>query len=209
MKADPKALVAKGYDAVAQDYLDRFLASTVREAWLARFAAALPEKATVLDLGCGAGIPVAARLADLGHSVIGVDSSARQIALARSLVPGATFLRADMTRVGLPNASFDGIAAFYSLIHVPAGEQGALLGRIATWLKPCGRFVGTFGTGAAHDWTGEWLGTRMFFSHNSDAATLALLYRAGLAAERAEVVQQDNEDARFLWIIARRSARGV
>ena len=174
--------------------------------WLAAFVALLPEKVRVLNLGCGAGIPVAKRLVELGHDVTGVDASARQIQLARAHIPTAAFLRADMTSVELPTAAFDGVAAFYSITHVPAAEQGPLLARISFWLKPGGIFVGSFGTGEAHDWTGEWLGTEMFFSHNGETTSVALVHQAGFELLRTEAMRQDNEDAHFLWILARKLA---
>lgn len=204
MASNPKELVARGYDAVADTYLGRFSSSAVRDAWLAEFVALLPDKAHVLDLGCGAGVPVAERLVELGHGVTGVDGSARQIRLARAHVPGATFLHADMTDIELPVVSFDGVAAFYSITHVPAAEQGPLLACIGSWLKPGGIFVGSFGTGEAHDWTGEWLGAEMFFSHNSEATNVALVRRAGFGLLRVKAMQQDNENARFLWILAQK-----
>jgi SAM-dependent methyltransferase len=166
--------------------------------------ATLPPKSKVLDLGCGAGIPIAERLCLAGHAVTGVDSSARQIEIARERVRRATFLQSDMMTVDLPVSSIDGVAAFYSITHVAATEQGLLLSRIGEWLKPAGVFVGSFGTGSAHDWVGKWLGTEMFFSHNSDAVTFDFVRQAGLQMVRAEVVEQDNEDARFLWIVARK-----
>ena len=181
----------------------------MRDAWLAEFVALLPGKAHVLVLGCGAGIPVAKWLIELGHGVIGVDASARQIRLARAHVPGATFLRGDITTIELPTAPFDGVAAFYSITHVPAAEQGPLLACIGSWLKPGGIFVGSFGAGKAHDWTGEWLGAEMFFSHNDAAANVALVRQAGLEPLRVERMEQDNEDARFLWILARKLASSV
>ena len=103
----------------------------------------------------------------------------------------------------LPEASFDGIGAFYSMTHIPAGEQGGLLEHVAAWLRPGGVFVESFGAGPAADWQGKWLGTGMYFSHNDEAKTLSLLQRAGLHVTRAETVKQDNEEARFLWIVAR------
>ncbi len=204
MERDPKRLVEQGYNSVAHTYLNCFRSSTVRDAWLSELIATLRARARVLDLGCGAGVPAAARLADLGHDVIGIDGSAVQVQLARERVPSATFLHADMTSADLPDTSFDAVAAFYSITHIPAAEQGSLLGQIGAWLKSGGTFIGSFGTGGAHDWTGEWLGTEMFFSQNSDPLTLDLVRRAGLELLRAEIVKQDNEDASFVWIFARK-----
>jgi hypothetical protein len=63
MKPNPKVLVAQGYDEITEVYLARFSLSVVREAWLNELIAALPPKSEILNLGCGAGVPVAERLA--------------------------------------------------------------------------------------------------------------------------------------------------
>jgi SAM-dependent methyltransferase len=158
----------------------------------------------VLDLGCGAGVPVAAALAAAGHTVVSVDGSLAQISLARDNVPAGEFIQADMTEVDFSVRSFDAVAAFYSITHVPRGEHDALLRRIGGWLKPDGPLVASLGD-ALSDWRGEWLGTEMFFSHYDAKANLALLRGAGFVIDRSEVMAQDNETARFLWVAARAS----
>ena len=60
-----------------------------------------------------------------------------------------------------------------------------------------------FGATALDDWVGNWLGKTMFFSHYDRAVTQELILDSGLLVERAEVLQQDNEDTEFLWITAR------
>jgi SAM-dependent methyltransferase len=201
--ADPKRLVASGYDGITDRYLARFGASMVRDHWLAELLKRLPTRGRVLDLGCGAGVPVASALAAAGHMVVGVDGSAAQISLARDNVPAAEFIEADMAEVNLAARSFDAVSAFYSITHVPRGEHDALLRRIGGWLKPDGLLVASLGADALSDWRGEWLGTEMFFSHYDAEANLTLLRGAGFAIERSEVMAQDNETARFLWVIAR------
>jgi hypothetical protein len=42
----------------------------------------------------------------------------------------------------------------------------------------------------------------MFFSHYDSDGSKRLVADAGLLIERAEVLQQDNESTRFLWITA-------
>jgi hypothetical protein len=63
--------------------------------------------------------------------------------------------------------------------------------------------VASLGADALPDWSGEWLGTEMFFSHYDSETNLALLRGAGFTIERSEVMDQDNEKARFLWVVAR------
>jgi SAM-dependent methyltransferase len=206
MIESPKSLVARGYDRIAETYLKRYARSVVRDRWLGELVALLPEAARVLDLGCGAGVPVARELVARGFQVVGVDASARQIELASSNVPEADFIKADMTTVHFARASFDAVAAFYSITHVPRGEHAALLQRIAMWLKPMGVFVASLGAGELCDWTGDWLGVDMFFSHYGAATNEQLVRDAGFAIEQATLVEQDNEDARFLWVVARLTA---
>jgi methylase of polypeptide subunit release factors len=75
----------------------RYGSSSVRDRWLAELTTLASEQrcARVLDLGCGAGIPVTRHLTALGHHVLGVDGSARQIALARRNAPLAEFIHAE------------------------------------------------------------------------------------------------------------------
>jgi cyclopropane fatty-acyl-phospholipid synthase-like methyltransferase len=203
MTADPRTLAARGYDLIAEAYLERFGRSQVRDRWLRQMIARLPQRARVLDLGCGAGLPVARVLAAQGFQVVGVDGSARQIELAVANVPEGQFILADMTEVEFAPASFDAISAFYAITHIPRQEHATLLRRIAAWLKPGGVFVGSFGADDLDDWRGQWLGTEIFFSHYSAQTNERLAHEAGLLLEKAEVVPQDNEDARFLWMVAR------
>jgi cyclopropane fatty-acyl-phospholipid synthase-like methyltransferase len=202
---DPKRLVASAYDRVADSYLARYGASTVRDHWLSELLKRLPSKggARVLDLGCGAGIPVTRALVTAGHTVVGVDGSAAQISRARDNVPVVEFIHIDMTAVDFPTHSFDAVTAFYSITHVPRLEHDNLLRRVNAWLKPGGLLVASFGADALTDWRGDWLGTKMFFSHYDAETNLALLRGAGFAIERSEVMDQDDENARFLWVIAR------
>jgi SAM-dependent methyltransferase len=203
MDMNPSHLVAAGYDDIADAYLDRFAVSAVRQKWLGHLIESVSSGGSrVLDLGCGAGIPVARDLVVLGHSVVGVDGSSQQIVRARHNVPGATFIQADMCEVEFETASFDAVGAFYSITHIPPAQQGHLISKIAFWLKPGGTLVASFGAGEAEEWIGEWLGTNMFFGNSGEEATLKCLQDTGLNVRRCLVERQDNEDAAFLWIEA-------
>jgi len=207
---DPKRIVADGYDSMAERYLawSDLRPSPTRLRYLALALELIPPGSDVLDLGCGAGVPMTAALAE-GRSVTGVDFSATQLAMARRNVPGATFLEVDMTTVTFEPASFDAVVAFYSLTHVPRDEQAELLGRIRDWLRPGGIFLASMG---ADDEPGDverdWLGVDMYFSHFGAKANRRLVEKAGLVVERSElaVEPEDRHDARFLWVVARAPA---
>ncbi len=204
---DPKAVVAAGYDAIADRYLEwsALRPSAARVAALDLADALIPAGADVLELGCGAGLPMSARLA-AGRRLTGIDISREQVRRARRNVPEATFRQADMTTLEWPSASLDAVVAFYSLTHVPRDEQATLLRRIRDWLRPGGRFIASLGV---EDDPGgieaDWLGVDMYFSHFSARVSLRLLEEAGFVVERADVVAEpeDRQDARFLWVVAR------
>jgi ubiquinone/menaquinone biosynthesis C-methylase UbiE len=143
-----KKIVEAGYDAIARTYLtwSAQIADDPRLHYLDEFDSRLDTGAKVLELGCGAGIPVTRKLAER-HDVLGIDLSQQQIDLAQTNVPTARFEKADMTALDFPDGTFDGIAAFYSILHVPRAEQPALLAKIARWLKPGGLFLASLGTG--------------------------------------------------------------
>jgi hypothetical protein len=80
-----------------------------------------------------------------------------------------------------------------------------LFQRIANWLQPSGILLASLGAESAAEWMGEWLGAPMYFSQHDATTNLRLIREAGLAVERAEIVAQDTEDAKFLWVIARKT----
>ncbi|MBN9062594.1 MAG: hypothetical protein BGP06_18100 [Rhizobiales bacterium 65-9] len=205
-EADPRAVVASGYDAMAERYLRWTSGSPLRLQRATALAGRLSAGARTLDLGCGAGVPVASIFADHGCAVVGVDGSRRQIALAKSNEPRADFICADMTAVDFLPASFDAVTAFYSITHVPRDAHPALLANVFRWLRPGGAFLATFGAEDTPGWRGDWLGAPMFFSHFDAATNRAMVEEAGFAIESDEMVGEEEFGAlvRFLWILARK-----
>lgn len=110
------------------------------KAWLDRFIAPLPRGGTVLDLGCGAGEPIARYL--IGHylDVVGLDYDRHAIDLARTRFPRQRWLYGDMRTVMLEE-TFDGVLAWNCLSVMGRIDQGRMATRAAAWLKPGGRLL--------------------------------------------------------------------
>jgi SAM-dependent methyltransferase len=170
---EQKRIVRDGYDAVSEAYRGDGKDPPAEYAlWVTRALAGMAGVPSVLELGCGCGVPVAAMLATRCRYV-GVDLSPLQIARARRLAPGGEFVCADMSELRFEARSFDAVIALYSIIHLPLDEQLPLLKRIETWLRPGSVFLATVGhanwTGCEKDWLGV-AGATMYWSH-ADAQT--------------------------------------
>jgi SAM-dependent methyltransferase len=188
---DPRKIVEDGYDENSYEYrADRYvLDDSEYELFLELLLPYLAETSTVLELGCGCGIPVAKQLAD-HHRVTGVDLSSVQIERARALVPNAEFRQADMTTVEFGENSFDAVVAFYSIIHVPVEDQLGLFARIASWLRPGGVVIATVG---ARAWTGtddRWNGAPMYWSHADRDTYIRWFHEVGLVVDNEEFIPE-------------------
>jgi SAM-dependent methyltransferase len=209
--ADPKSLVARGYDQIALRYAAWKVEGNPAMRFVRELDTRLPDRADVLELGCGRGVPVARELAKR-HRVTGVDISAAQIELARHHVPEGSFVRADYTELDIAPASFDAVVAILTLTHVPRGEHADLLARIADWLRDGGYFLCSLGTGdtpgAIED---DWLGAPMYFSHYDAETNRRLVREAGFDLHRDEIVTMHEEghgEAAFLWVLAEKAQPG-
>jgi SAM-dependent methyltransferase len=204
---DPKDVVRRGYDAIAERYnawADSF--ETPERAWIDKLLARLEPASDVLDLGCGGGRHGAQSLA-ARHHYTGVDISEAQIRQARERIPAGRFICADVTSHVFEPDSFDAVVSLFMLGHIPRAEQEPLLRNVATWLRPGGWLLATLGTAGAEDMVEEdWLGAPMFFASFDEEANLRLLERAGFDVEEAHVVPFEEPGhglVRFMWVLAR------
>lgn len=132
---------AKGYDA-------RRLKSLFEAAWLERLARPLPDGARVLDLGCGAGEPIAAWLIGRGYRLTGVDLAPGMLEIARTRWPEGDWRLGDMRTLDLPER-FDGIIGWDSFFHLTADEQRACVPRLCRHLVQGGMLMLTVGPDAS------------------------------------------------------------
>lgn len=203
---NPKRVVARGYDSITDRYLElvESMGTTVRDKYMRVLMDDVPAGAQILELGCGVGLPMTKQLSSQ-FTVTGVDISEEQLRLAASNVPEATFVRGDMTQLSYPDSSFDCVAAFYSITHVPRNEHPGLLASIHKMLKPGGLLVATMGAGDLSDVIDpDWLGAPMFFSHFDGDTNVALITDAGfeIVSARDEPEMEHGRPVCFRWVVA-------
>lgn len=88
-----------------------------------------------LDAACGTGRH-AAKLAELGHQVIGVDTTEAMLDIARAKVPDAEFRRGSLEDLPVDDDSVDLITCALALTHVP--DLGPVLREFRRVLRPGG-----------------------------------------------------------------------
>jgi cyclopropane fatty-acyl-phospholipid synthase-like methyltransferase len=185
-------LVRRGYNVAAETYTrqrDQFESLM----YLDRLASRLRPGATVLDIGCGAGVPIDRYLVDKGFSVTGIDLSERQIALARANVPEATYAVRDMMVLQPNDYAVDAIVSFYAIFHTPRAGHAALLRTFAGLLRPGGLLLVTMG---AREWEGtedNFHGAPMFWSHYDSRTNRRLVEQARFTIVFDEIDQQRDE----------------
>lgn len=173
----------------------------------------------ILELGCGAGVPISRLLLDRGAHVVGNDISPKQIEMAKARCPDpqATFIAGDMAALELGPASFDGVVGFYSVFHLPRAEQPGLLRKIHGWMKPGALLALNLATVDEEEIHGEMMGHGMFWSSFSVEENTAMVAQAGFEAVEVEVLEagdgklgEDDPDygVKFMWITARKGVEG-
>lgn len=169
---------SNGWEAVAA----RFVAerSSIGAATVRSWCRALPSGASVLDLGCGCGVPIAAALLAEGCNVSAVDASPTMVAAFRQRFPQARVACESVEASSFFNSPFHGVVAVGLLFLLPDDGQRALIRRVSAALQPGGRFLFTAPVQAVA-WTDTFMGDPCV-SLGDEA------YRSALAAAGLHVV---------------------
>ena len=207
MTDEPARLAAAAFYRVAGQYeeLEDPAAPWPRLRRLEEVLGGVPAGATVLDAGCGNGLPALAAIARR-HRAVGLDVSPEQVKRARRNVPGAEVLQADLAHASFEQESIGAVVCFYALEHVPRAEHAAVLRRFHDWLVPGGLLLFTLEAREGFEGVGEWLGQEVFLSQHGPKETLAIVRAAGFELLRADTEGQleGGREIEFLWVLARR-----
>jgi SAM-dependent methyltransferase len=195
---DVAALIPGHYERHARAWdADRRAAAWIDKCCIESFVALLPAGGTVLDLGCGGGIPVALHLVTNGLRVTGIDSSPTLISLCRERMPNHEWIVADMRRLALAHR-FDGVLAWDSFFHLSPDDQRAMFPVFRAHAANGATLM--FNAGPSHgEAIGSYRGDPLYHA-SLDAAE----YETLLAENDFELVQHAVNDpqkgGRILWI---------
>lgn len=180
---------------------DRLRGKTLMEAsWLDRFLALVPERAAILDIGCGSGEPIARYVLDRHHSVTGIDSAPALIELCRQRFPQAQWHVQDMRSLAL-GRRFDGLIAWDSFFHLTPEDQRAMFPVFAAHAAPGAALM--FTSGPAHgEAIGSFEGGPLYHGSLAPEEYRALLSAHGFAVA-AHVVEDPGCGGHTIWLARR------
>jgi SAM-dependent methyltransferase len=195
---DPANRIVAHYERHALSWdSDRRSACWIDRPFIERFLGLLPERATILDLGCGGGSPVALHMVAKGFRVTGVDSSPTLISLCRTRMPDQEWIVGDMRTLAL-DRQFNGILAWDSFFHLRPKDQESMFRIFAAHAAPTAvlMFNAGFGHGEA---IGSYRGDPLYHA-SLDASE----YEALLADFRFELIEHSINDpakgGRIFWL---------
>jgi SAM-dependent methyltransferase len=208
----PHTNIQTSYDRVADEYVrrifDELRHKPLDRQLLDRFAASVRDVGLACDMGCGPG-HVARYLHERGVQVCGVDLSAELVERARRLTPGIEFRQGNMMALDIPDRTWVGIAAFYSLIHIPRADMVQALCELRRVLRPGGVLLLSFHIGdhTIHldDWWGQKVSVDFCFFRSAEMT--GYLTSAGFQIE--ETIEREpypdvEHQSRRSYIFARR-----
>lgn len=220
-------VVRHSYDRIAERYaeeigaelagkpLDRALLACLVD--VARDAAAQSADAaapTVGDLGCGPG-HVAAYLADLGATPVGIDLSPGMLEVGARRHPAVQFREGSLLALPATDGELAGAIALYSIIHLRAEDRPVCYREMARVIRPGGWLLIAFHVGLvgqpdggvihADQWWGQ--SVDLDFHYLDPAGVTAELAAAGFAV----VARTDREpwpaiehESRRCYLLCRR-----
>lgn len=132
---------SNGYEAVAAEFMSR--RSDIGTRTVRTWAGTLPQGATVLDLGCGHGVPISQALIEDGFVLYGIDASLRMAQAFRRRFPQAQVAHEAVEDSAFFGRTFDAAIAIGLMFLLPPVVQTTAVHRVASVLNHGGRFLFT------------------------------------------------------------------
>ena len=137
---------SNGYEGVAAQFLagrGRAPSTAIGTSAVRNWARTLPPGATVIDLGCGSGLPITEVLVSEGLNAYGVDASPSLVEAFRHNLPGVPVACESVEDSSFFDRMFDGVLAWGLIFLLMPEAQRRLIQRAAEILVPGGRLLFT------------------------------------------------------------------
>ncbi len=157
--------------------------------WIEKLLETLPATSDLLDLGCGAGDPIAGFILEKGFALTGIDYAPGMIALARQRYPQGNWLVGDIRDIPV-EMTFEGIFSWDGFFHLSIEEQRIALPRIIDLVKLGGTILLTVGHYEGET-TGTVCGETVYHASLSPEEYRRILTGSGFST--VEIVTEDVE----------------
>ena len=184
-----------GYEAIAEAFRVARERASVGAALIKEWARSLPPGATVLDLGCGTGVPVTAALAHAGCQVWGIDAAPSLVRAFHERFPQFPGACEDLLTSRFFDRRFDAVVAVGVLFLLAPDAQRQLFRQVADALRHDGTFLFTAPPIPAI-WDDVLTGRR---SESLGASA----YHAALAAVDLDIVAEMEDEGANHYFVAR------
>lgn len=137
---------SNGYEGVAAEFLagrGSIHSAGIGVKTVRNWARTLPAGATVIDLGCGSGLPITKVLLTEGLKVYAVDAAPSLVRAFRHNFPNVAVNCEAVQYSTFFNRTFDGVLAWGVIFLLTPDEQRNVLQRVAGILAPGGRLLFT------------------------------------------------------------------
>lgn len=192
--------VLSTYESLGKKYLEhRSLLKS--DAYVRAFSKKLRKNATVLDVGCGVGVPVDDILTKDGHEVVGLDLSPSLISLARKIVPAASYQVSDMRSLARGEYKVDGVVCLYAIFHIPRSEHQKMIETFASFLPSGGWMLISLGD-RAFEGMHEMYGVTSYSSQWGSVENRRIVEAAGFKIQIEEFAMSNGE--RHQMILAKK-----
>ncbi len=188
-----------GYEAVANDYMIRRARGRIGARTVETWVLTLPSGASVLDVGCGGGIPLAEVLLAQGLTVYGIDPSSSMVSALKSRFPSVAVECESIAESALFHRHFDAALAWGVLFLLSADEQAEAIRKVAAALRPGGKFLFT-APAQRCEWDDNLTGLRSRSLGGDE-------YRAICRAVQLAVVAEDADEGENHYFFAEKRAR--
>lgn len=176
--------VLRAYEQLGKAYLEH-RQSLKSDSYVRMLLKQLSKNSSILDVGCGAGVPVDDVLVKAGHEVTGIDLSPSLIKIARKLVPQASYTAGDMQQLKPNEYSVDAVVCLFALFHVPRSEHARLIKTFASYLPINGWLLISMGD-RAYEGAHEMYGVMSYSSQWGSVENRRIIKAASLKIEHEE-----------------------
>ncbi len=149
--------ICESYNKIGEWFDQNRSKNLIEKEYLDLIVKAIPTSSSILDLGCGAGDPIAKFFIEKGYDLTGIDGSEKMMDLflkkfPPAKFPNANFIFADMRKIKL-RQKFDAIIAWDSFFHLTQDDQRKMFEIFESQIKPSGILLFTSGPEAGEIWS--------------------------------------------------------